>query len=363
MAGTAKRIAGTVVFAALSVALSYFFRYELGAPNYGLGIVIGITVTCYFFGIIAAAAGFALAIASVYLLSIEAVGPSSTPRLLAIILTVSVACSLVVMLQNARRSVSRRNGELRQAQERLAEALRYERNIAGTLQRAFLPVVPERFGAVSIAAFYEAGSEEAQIGGDFYDVLKLSDSELLIALGDVSGKGIDAARHAAAARYGLRSCIMESKAPAEALRRLNAILLLDPQFDGFATLFVGILDITAGRITYSSGGHEPPIVYRRLSGQHKELRTAGTLVGALPDAGFAEDQISLEQGDVVLLYTDGLSEARDAGEMLGTDGLARILSDTACEDAAECLGLITVAARDYGGGRFRDDAAALLLSI
>lgn len=363
VASIAKRIAGTVGLAALSVALSSLFRHELGAPNYGLGVVVGVTLTCYFFGLTAAVLGLVLAIVGDYLFLIEAVRFSAMPRLIAIILTVSVTCALVVLLQNARRVVSRHNDELREAHEQLGKAFRYEKNIASTLQRAFLPAVPSRFGDVSIAAIYEAGSKEAQIGGDFYDVLRLNENQLLIALGDVSGKGIEAARQAAGARYGLRSCILETMSPAEALRRLNDMLLLDPQFDGFATLFVGILDVAAGKITYCNGGHEPPILYRQATGEHIELRTSGMILGALPTSDFAEDEITFRECDVVLLYTDGLSEARHNNEMLGSEGLSRALVDAVSDDVSEYLDKIAAIARDYAGGEFRDDVAAVLLSI
>ncbi len=359
----AKRTVGTLALALLSVALSWFFKRELDTPNYGLGMVIGVTLTCYFFGVAAAAAGLGLAVIGDYLLSVEAADPSAGPRLLTIFLTISVTCGLVVLLQNARRIAAMRNRELREAQDQLAEALRYQANIASTMQRAFLPEVPEHFGSVSIAATYEAGSEEAQIGGDFYDVLRLTENHLLIALGDVSGKGIEAARQAAGAKYGLRSCILDSRAPAEALRRLNNMLLLDPQFGDFATLFVAILDIADCSLTYSCGGHEPPILYRQSTDKYIELRTTGTIVGAFPDSEFAEDDVALEEGDVVLLFTDGLSEARNEAGMLSSDGLARILSGAACENVSEYLDRIASAAREYSGGRFRDDAAAILLRV
>jgi sigma-B regulation protein RsbU (phosphoserine phosphatase) len=141
------------------------------------------------------------------------------------------------------------------------------------------------------------------------------------------------------------------------------MLLLDPQFDGFVTLFVGIYDTAVGRMTYASGGHEPPILYRRSTGERIELRTTGMIVGAFPDSAYAEDAVALEKGDVLLLFTDGLSEARNEAGMLGSDGLARILSDVACEKVSEYLDRIAGAAREYSGGRFRDDAAAILLSV
>lgn len=359
----AKRTLGTVGLALLAVALSSLLKHEFGAPNYGLGIVIGITLICYLFGLVAATSGFVLALLGVYLWGIEVGDPSTLPRLLAIVMTNAVTCSLVVLLQRARRSVAAHNNELRETQQQLAQALSYERNISGTLQRAFLPRVPEHFGTVSIAAMYEAGSEEAQIGGDFYDVLRLNDNELLIAIGDVSGKGIEAARQAAGAKYGLRSCIIEHRTPAEALQRLNAILHLDPEFSGFVTLFVGVMNAADGQLIYSNGGHEPPILYRKITGECLELKADGIIVGAFAGSEYAEATIELRQGDALLLFTDGLSEARNNSRMLGSGGLADILVSATCKSTGDYLNHVTGAARDFGGGQFRDDAAAVLLSI
>lgn len=359
----AKRIIGTLGLALMSVVLSLLFKYELGAPNYGLGVVIGVTLTCYLFGLAAAAIGFGLAVIGDYLLTVEVGDPSATTRLLTIFLTTVVTCGLVVLLQMARRSEAARNAELREVQRQLADALRYQRNIASTLQRAFLPKVPEQFGNVTIAASYEAGSAEAEIGGDFYDVLKLSDNELLIALGDVSGKGIEAARQASGAKYGLRSCILMSSGPAEALRWLNEMLCSDSEFAGFVTLFVGVLNAATSRLTYSNGGHERPILYRSGTGERLELNTDGIVVGAFPSQEYAEATVDLRQGDILLLYTDGLSEARNSSGMLGPEGLGDILTAAACQDARERLDRVINAARDYSRGQFKDDAAALLLSI
>ncbi len=360
---TVVKIIGTVVLSLFSIGLSSLIKHEMGAPNYGLAIVIGATLTCYLFGAVAEIVGFMITLMGVYYLGIE-VGDSSTlPRLIVIVVTTIVTCSLVMLLQHARKQAETNNNELREVQHQLAKALRYQENIAGTLQRVFLPSIQEYFGNVRIAATYEAGSTEAEIGGDFYDILKLNETELLIVLGDVCGKGIDAARQAAGAKYGLRSCILECHSPAEALRRLNSIIHLDPEFAEFLTIFVGILNPLDGRFTFASGGHEPPILYRQNTNTCLELPINGMVIGALPNSDYCETTIQLNKGDLLFLYTDGFSEARNGSEILGFNGLANALATVAHEDVSACLNHVTNTARDYAGGQLKDDAAAILLIV
>lgn len=356
-------IIGTIILVILTVALSSLLKTEFGAPNYGIGIVIGITLICHFFGFYSAILGFILAVYGVYIFSVEVGDPTAMPRLFTIGLTTAVTCSLVILLQNAHKNISIHNIELQKIRDQLAESLKYQQNIASTMQRAFLPEVSEHIGRISIAANYEAGSAEAEIGGDFYDFFRLSEKEFMVAIGDVSGKGIDAARQAIGAKYGLRSCIMEYMNPSEALKHLNNMLLLDSQFSGFTTVFAGILNVTDLSLQYSCGGHEPPILYRTNNDEYINLKTDGIIVGAFYGSEFGEDKMYLMKDDTVLLFTDGLSEARTATGMLGSDGIARIMFEESDNDSRRYLNRIINSARQYAGGRFRDDTAAVLLKI
>jgi serine phosphatase RsbU (regulator of sigma subunit) len=369
--GAVVKILGTVSLAGLAVALSVALKQFLGVPNYGLGVVMGVTLACYLYGPGLAVACLAIAIVGLYLGAVE---PASRPfpvasqgwaRILTILFTSALTCGLVVLLRSARDQIEHRNLELRKAQAKLGEALHYEHQVASTLQKAFLPALPSRIGNISIAAVYEPGSAEAEIGGDFYDIFEIAPGRLSVALGDVSGKGIHAARQAVTAKYGLRAYAPEDLSPAACLSRLNDMLFRDPDFAGFVTLFHGILDTSTGALTYCTGGHEPPILSSLGSSETVELGRNGMLLAATPDGRFGEESVTLRKGDTVLIFSDGLSESRSAEGMLGTRGLADILvmalrSDSG-PDVQACLTKVVESARDFAGGTFRDDVAALLV--
>lgn len=344
------------------------FRLVFGAPNYGIGVVIGVTLACYFYGVWSAAACLVLAVAGLYLEAVEpggleaAIELEAWPRIAPIALTSTVTSGLVVLLRQSQRRLARSNENLLRTQKELADALERERTIATTMQTAFLPSVPRKIGGVGLAAAYRPGLSEAELGGDFYDVMELPDGKLAVALGDVSGKGVTAARHAVIARYGLRSYVLRSLFPSAALAELNRLLMADPEFSGFVTIFLGLLDTNTRELVYCTGGHEPPLVYR--AGNVETLRTNGHVVGALPQVEYREDALALEAGDVLFIYSDGLSEAHHGGEFLGSEGLGRILSQSIDRsDLDECVTAVVDAAREFAGGRFHDDVAALVLRI
>jgi serine phosphatase RsbU (regulator of sigma subunit) len=388
----------SVLFGVVGFLLAVAFLHLLGAPNFALGIVIAVTAVCYLYGLGPAVISFLLSVAGVSIWLIEPSGVfwtrtvSDWMRLVTVVLTTSVTCGLVLLLRSAQHSLQGQNlqiqeqseelqtqneelqamneelqsmtEELRETQEQLVEALRHETQIAQTLQKAFLSVVPDKIGDYVVAAAYHAGSDEAQIGGDFYDIYELADGRLTLAIGDASGKGLHAARQAVAAKYGLRFCASECDSPAICLRRLNDLLTRDHDFSGFVTLFYGILDPAEQMLTYCTGGHEPPMIYRERTGEIIRLKSTGRFVGILPGGVFTEEKIRLESGDRLFLFTDGLSEARDKVDFLGFKGLAEVLAEHAVDnDTSVTLRNVIEKAKDYAGGRLKDDAAAVLLCV
>ncbi len=369
------RFLGAVIMAFVSAGLSVLFRQALGAPNYGLGVVIGVTLACYLFGLwpgvlclvcSIAADGLLLHIYEPGRLSVSRLTEESA-RIITIIVTCVVAGALVVLVQQAQRRLAGVNRDLRSTQEQLARTLAQERRIAGTIQQAFLPQVPDRIDGIWLAAAYVPGSEEAQIGGDFYDVIALPGGRVAIAIGDVSGKGIEAARQAVTARYGLRSYLREIDSPAQCLSKLNDLLLDDRDFEGFVTLFVGVVDSTAQEMVYCTGGHVPALMLKSGESAPVELPPNGDLVGAVPDSTFADARLSLGDGDLLMLLSDGLTEANGPNGRLDTEGVARVLTATLAErgveDVRAVLGGVFDSVMAYAGGQFADDATAVLLRV
>jgi PAS domain S-box-containing protein len=236
--------------------------------------------------------------------------------------------------------------------------------IAHTLQVKLLPErLPEIPGAL-VAARYRAAGELNEVGGDFYDVFARSETEWALVVGDVSGKGAEAAAATALARYTLRAAAVEEAPPSTALGRLNTALLNDDTSQ-FATVAMAYFSRRVrGHIDLrlALAGHPPPAVLRR-DGSVEMVGRFGTMIGLRPDAVFHDVDVRLEIDDVLLLYTDGVTEAGSRQAPLGEEGLIGLLqglagrSPQAIVDAIERM---VVAAQP---GDPRDDLAILALSM
>jgi PAS domain S-box-containing protein len=247
-----------------------------------------------------------------------------------------------------------------QEARRAAEAAEREAaQIAATLQRNLLPPGLPEIGGVEMAALFRAAGAY-EMGGDFYDLLRTGDGRWAAVIGDVMGKGPRAAAVTALARYTVRAAAMLDPDPAGVLRTLNRALL---HHDGETqvTLAYALLRPHAGGldVELASGGHPPPLV-RRASGEVEELMAPGLLLGALEDLPLSPLTTTLAPGESLLLYTDGVTDIRTAGGLLGDEPLARALATApaAPADAMEHLRRATV---DAPGHEVRDDVAILLL--
>lgn len=267
--------------------------------------------------------------------------------------TLSDLASLVVHeleLRLAARTAVGFEADLRRGSEALADAL----------QGALLPPHLPRIPGLDVAAHYQPAARE-RLGGDFYDLFPLSRKGWGIAMGDVCGKGPEAAAITAAARYALRAAAVDHHAPSDVLALLNETLLIDDGRDTrFCTLIYARLR-PHGRdfsVTVGSGGHPLPFLLR-ADGTVRQVGAYGTLVGCLPAASFQDRTVRLHAGDSLVLYTDGVTESRVAGGQLGRDGLADILSTCTGLPASEIVARVAGAVLD--GSHQRDDVAILAL--
>ena len=218
--------------------------------------------------------------------------------------------------------------------------------VARTLQRSLLPPTLPDVPGLDLAALYRPGSEALGIGGDFYDVFPAGEGSWRVVIGDVCGKGVEAAALTGAVRYALRTAAVLTPSPAEALGIVNETLMREDWQGRFATLVLLALDLSPGsaRVTLASGGHPPPLV-RRADGTVEKVEAPGTIVGTLPEASFTETVVELAAGDGLLLYTDGIVEAGAPGEMFGDGRLAAALQ-SAGDDAADGIISGVIAALD-----------------
>jgi serine phosphatase RsbU (regulator of sigma subunit) len=236
--------------------------------------------------------------------------------------------------------------------------------IARTLQQSLLPIeLPEMPGIEAAARFRPIG-EGNEVGGDFYDMFESGGRGWAVVMGDVCGKGPDAAAVTALARYTLRAGAMRERLPSRSLRLLNEALLRqrdDKRFCTVAYAYLEVLDQGA-RLGLASGGHPLPMLVRQDGGV-EQVGAAGTLLGVVPDPDFEDRSVTLSPGDLLVFYTDGVIESRASAQPLDEDRLAALLSACAGDDADSVAAKVEQAALRAQGGRARDDIAVLVLRV
>lgn len=230
-------------------------------------------------------------------------------------------------------------------QGRRAEAQRDSRHLAGladTLRRSLLPPRLPSVPGVDLAAHHHPASSD-DIGGDFYDVFPAGGgSRWNLVLGDVCGKGPEAAALTSLVRYTLRTASILNEDPVAALEALNEAMLLEGENPGgprFCTVVCAQVERTeAGvRLIVADGGH-PPVLVLRSDGSIEEVKGGGMLVGCVPHAKFAAVDVDLDPGDAVLFYTDGITDARLRDRsFFGTDGLTYALTGYAGRSADDVI--------------------------
>lgn len=215
---------------------------------------------------------------------------------------------------------------------------------------------------LSAQAVYNSATESANVGGDFYDLLRLENNRACIILGDVAGKGVQAASVSAAVRTALGTYVWEGMEPAHMVRSLNDFFLGFSRLDSFATLFVGLLDVRSGKLTYCSAGHPPAFLLHPKDNQMELLNVQSGVVGAFREMVFKDGIVQLEPGDELVLYTDGVTESRDpSGVFFGETGLRETLVREMDTDVHDMADAIMNTLYDFTGGRLDDDVAIMAL--
>ncbi len=185
------------------------------------------------------------------------------------------------------------------------ERLETEMQLARQIQQAFIPDRLPEHPNWELAARWRTAR---QVGGDFYDVIELPDHRLGLFIADVADKGMPAALFMALTRTLVRAAVVETPSPADALRRVNDLLLPDTSQGMFVTAVYAVLDQETGELTYANAGHNPPL-WVCASGQIEKLTRTGIALGVLESGSMSQKTIRLAQGESLLLYTDGVTEA------------------------------------------------------
>lgn len=242
-----------------------------------------------------------------------------------------------------------------EAREALKQAYERERRISETLQRAFFSEIPEKTDSLRIVSAYKAALEEAAIGGDFYDVFKPSPNIVAIAIGDVSGKGVEAAVHTALAKYSLRAYAYQDPSPSFVMESLNNAVYHQISKEAFITLFYGIADLNEGTIRFVTAGHEPPLL---INDKVEELALTGTAIGIAEHEKYEECKIPFRSGSL-LLYTDGVTEARGKYGFFGRDRLKEFALSHKHEEPSAFVNSLLEEINKWCDGHLKDDVALL----
>lgn len=232
-----------------------------------------------------------------------------------------------------------------------------EHRVAETLQRAFLPASLTQVPGSEVHATYVPGTSESEVGGDWYDVFRLADGRLALSVGDVVGRGLRAAVVMGQLRQSIRAAALEGHGPAGVLDRAGAVLRLTYEHEGMATAVFGVFDPIASAFAYAAAGHPAPIL-ARPDGRVEVLASGGLPLGfefRTPPSW----TVDLPPGSLLVLYTDGLTEARRNPQAGEARLLAAVRSELAARSADPSRAIVE---RVLAGARAPDDIAVVTLA-
>jgi serine phosphatase RsbU (regulator of sigma subunit)/putative methionine-R-sulfoxide reductase with GAF domain len=238
------------------------------------------------------------------------------------------------------------------------ERLEHEVQLARQIQQTLLPEHLPEYPDWELAALWKTAR---QVGGDFYDVIELPDKKLGLFIADVSDKGIPAALFMALTRTLVRAAVSETSSPAEALQRVNNLIIPDNQQEMFVTAVYAVLSLETGELTYANAGHNPPLWMRKRRGEIESLTRTGMALGVVEGTLIEERTIQLERGDGLLFYTDGLTEAFSPNEELfSVERLHQITQENSNLSARAFLDTIEAAVNEFMGPHPPDDDLTML---
>jgi serine phosphatase RsbU (regulator of sigma subunit) len=224
-----------------------------------------------------------------------------------------------------------------------------------------------RLPGLDLGRSYWGATKEFRYGGDMVDIFHYNDGRTSLAVVDISGHGILAARHAGLAKYALRAYASRRYSALDSVRALNRLYYENSVFEGdpefFATTFFAIVDPERQSMQYVSAGHDAACVVRPSGAQI--LDATGPIVGLMDrDDEFGQDEVPLGHGDIFAAVTDGFTEARDErSAFLGAEALARVIELNRHLKAEQQAVAITRYAYEYAGARLQDDVAALVMKV
>jgi sigma-B regulation protein RsbU (phosphoserine phosphatase) len=253
--------------------------------------------------------------------------------------------------------IKRLERELENANERMSTELNFARDIQISMLPLIFPAFPDR-REVSINAALESARE---VGGDFYDFYFLDDDHLAFIVGDVSGKGAPGALMMAVSKTLIKSRAADDSEPASILTHVNNELSEDNISSMFVTVFLAILNVRTGEMVYTNAGHNPPYIRRRNGSVRKLDAFHGPVIGAMPGMPYGQDKDQLVEGDIVLVYSDGVTEAfNEQEELYSEERLEELLRGESLNSDANIVTGIQESLREFVGHAEQSDDITLL---
>ena len=252
--------------------------------------------------------------------------------------------------------------ELLGAKQRAEASEAHAVALARTLQQTLIPPTPPTIPGLDVAAAYRPAADGSEVGGDFYDIFEVATGDWVVAIGDVQGKGVGAAVVTALARHTIRAAAVNQSDPSAILSTLNTVLLHDDT-DRLCTVTLIRLRESGGTwsATASCGGHPAPLL-TRAGAAPRPLSAPGTVLGVLPTIATTDTGATLRPGDSIVLYTDGVTEARRAGEFFGEERLVQVITSTAGAASDTAAALLDEVIR-FQAGHPRDDIAVVAIAV
>ncbi len=240
--------------------------------------------------------------------------------------------------------------------------LESELELSQVIQRGLLPQTLPSIDGLNIAAF----SRPAQIlGGDYFDFMNFKDGAHGLVMADVSGHGVSAGMFMSSLQTAFQTLVPDANSPLEVLERINRLYIHNINFTTFVTIFFGKYDPQTRILTYANAGHNSAYLYRMKTDQEIWLRPTGPAIGLMEGFVIRNEDVKLEPGDILLLYTDGITEASNhQGTLWGEDNLADIIRANTSSSAEQLIQKILVAMKDHTGGNpFADDVTLVITKV
>lgn len=236
--------------------------------------------------------------------------------------------------------------------------LKLELNEAREIQRGLMPRRMPNLQGFSLASAWQPAHE---VSGDYLAAFKFNESHAALCVADVAGKGFPAALLMSNMQAALKSLVCDRISPSELCVKLNRLMCGNTPLRKFVSFFYGDLAVSNRTLTFTNAGHNPPMLMRR-NGESIQLDDGGCVIGAFTDSNYVQREIKFGEGDKLLLFTDGVTEARNAaGEEFGEDRLQEYLRSYRGRNAADLRTIVLNAVSHFCGDKFDDDAALMVV--